>query len=177
MSITFVGSSKEERNRARATAVRYLIGHPEVKAITVHRRKFNYHKGVDEYVVAGTVLRMKDGKFYWSSLDDKSSPTYINRDGESTDPVWWYQVKRSINGETIKSEKTLTEARSYAVRILIVENGKYLYIRKGDYETPGLVSKGKDGGFVWITYKNPRNPVAFGDQYVLKTDGSLGRKL
>ena len=175
MAITFVGSSKEERNLARRAAVRYLMDHPNVKSVNVYRRKFNYHKEKDEIVHAGTVYRRDDG-FYWMPWDDRSSGTYINRNGESTDPVWWYQVKKSINGKEIASEKTLTDVRAKAVRILINDGGKYLYISKSGYETLGLVSKGRMGGFVWVTYKNPRDPVAFKEQYVLHTDGKLGKK-
>lgn len=177
MAITFVGSSKEERNRARAVAVGYLIDHPSVNRVPVYRRKFNYHKEKDEVVQAGSVYRYNDGSFYWMPLDDKSSGTYINRWGESLDSVWWYQIRKSVGGEVVSSSKTLSEARAAAIWKLKKTGGKYFYISKGGkYTTLGLVSKDKMGGFVWITYKNPRDPVAFAEQYVLYADGRLGKK-
>ena len=177
MTITFVGSSKEERNRSRAVAVGYLIDHPSVNQVPVYRRKFNYRKGVDEKVHAGTVYRYDNGKFWWMPWNDRSSGTYINRQGESLDSVWWYQIRKSVGGEEVASEKTLSEARATAIWKLKKTGGKYFYISKGGkYETLGLVSKNKMGGFVWITYKNPRNPVAFAEQYVLYADGRLGKK-
>lgn len=180
MAITFVGQSKEGRNFARKRAVRYLIENPNKNMVKVYRRQFNYRKEVDEYVKAGTVFREEDGSFYWMPFgNDKSSGTLINRDGESVDPVWWHQIRKSREGKDIAVEKTLTEARKEAIYILNTEGGNSLYVLKSGIYMLGIVSKAKDkvGGFVWITYKNPRNPVAFGDQYVLNKDGSLGRKL
>ena len=175
MPITFVGSSKEERNLARRVAVRYLIDHPNAKSIDVQRRKWNYHKEKDEYVHAGTVHRRSDG-FYWMPWDDRSSGTYINKEGESTDPIWWYQV-RNAEKKDLAVERSLTEARTTAVRILAKSNVKNLYIFKGGSDKLGLVSKGRTGGYVWITYKNPRNPIALDKQYVLYSDGKLGKEL
>ena len=180
MAITFVGQSKAQRNLARSVAVDYLIAHPKENVINVYRRQFNYHKEKDEIVLAGYVTRHERGSFYWMPFgNDKSSGTFINRQGESMDPVWWFQVRTSRDGKDIAVEKTLVDARRSAVRILKTEGGNNLYIIKYGCYAQGIVSKAKDriGEFVWITYKNPSKPVAFGDQYVLKTDGTLGKKL
>lgn len=176
MAITFVGNSKEDRNRARRVAVSYLLDNPSIKSINVYKRKWNYHKNKDETVVAGTVYRYDNNKFWWMPWNDRSSGTYVNRNGESLDPIWWYQIRKSVTDKEIASEKTLVDARATAIRKLISGGNKYLYISKSGYLTLGLVSKGRDGGFVWITYKNPRNPVSIDEQYVLHKDGRLGKK-
>ena len=178
MAIEFVGQSKEARNHARRVAIRYLIEHPNVGLVDVYRKQFNYRKEVDEVVLAGHVIR-KNGGFYWMSWgNDRSSGTYINREGESTDPVWWYQVRKSLGGKDVAVVKTLTEARRDAIDILNKEGGNNLYIVKNGCYYPGFVSKAKDrAGYVWIAYKNIAKPTGIAGQYVLNKDGSLGRKL
>ena len=179
MPITFVGSSKEARDRARYIAVDYLMSHPKENEVKVYRRKWNYSKEKDEVVIAGYVMRKNDGSFYWYPSDDRSSSTNINRYGESIDPIWWHQIRKSIDGKEIDTAKTLVEARAAAIRIMESENIRNLYISKAGYMTLGIVSKRKDrpGEYVWIEYRNPRKPVAFGDQHILKLDGKLGRRL
>lgn len=179
MLIKFIGNSKEERNRARAVAVSYLLNHPDIKSVVVHKTKWNYHKNINETVVAGHVYRSDDGSFYWSPFDDKSSGTNINRYGESTDPIWWYQIRKSAGGKTIDSLKALTEARERATYLMQKEGFKNLYITKSGSDVLGIVSQDRNrvGGFVWITFKNPRDPIKIDAQYVLKADGTLGRRL
>ena len=175
MPITFVGNSKEERNRARSIAVGYLLDHPNVKYVDVYKRKWNYHKEKDEIVRAGTVHR-ENNKFWWMPWNDRSSGTYINKYGESMDAAWWYQV-RDAEKKDLVTERSLTEARATAVRILAKSDVRNLDIFKGGTDKLGLVSKGRTRGYVWITYKNPRNPIAFDKLYVLYSDGRLGKEL
>lgn len=175
---TMVGSSKAERDFARRVAIHHLINNPKEKIANVRKRKYNYNKNKDEYVLAGTVFRKGDG-FLWSPWDDNSSTCYVNRNGESLDPIWWVQIYETPGKKVLASVKTVKEAREMARNMIL--SGKYrnLYVCKAGWEYLGIVSMRKDrpGSFVWITLKNPMTASQIDKTYVLNKDGSTGTRI